>query len=466
MIPLRLSEIAGIVGGHLDGTDALVTGPAFLDSRSPEPGGLFVAFVGERVDGHEHAVAAVDAGAAGVLGSRATGVPTVVVDDVQQALQALARAVLARRRASPGTLSVLAITGSQGKTSAKDMLAKVLADAAPTVATHGSFNNELGLPLTVLRVEESTRYLVLEMGARGVGHIAELCGIARPDVSLVLNVGVAHIGEFGSQEQIAVAKGELVEALPDDGVAVLNADDPLVSAMASRTRARVSTFGADAEADVRLGAVTLDDLGRPSFELSYDGATEPVHLTLLGEHHARNAAAVAAAAIATGLPLVAVAESLRGITALSKWRMQLLERPDGLHVINDAYNANPGSMRAALTTLAGIGTRTGARTVAVLGEMRELGATAGDEHRAIGRLVGELGIDVLVVIGPEATEIGEGAREWVSPLQVGDVREAVARLRETVRASDVVLVKASRGAALERVVEGLLATDDREEPAT
>ncbi len=465
MIPIRLSEIASVVGGRLEGDDAVVTGPAFLDTRSPEPGGLFVAFVGERVDGHEHAVAAVGAGAVGVLGSRATGVPTVVVDDVQQALQMLAREVLARRRTSAEPLSVFAITGSQGKTSAKDMLSMVLADNAPTVATAGSFNNEIGMPLTVLRVEDATRYLVIEMGARGIGHIAELCAIARPDVSLVLNVGVAHLGEFGSQEAIAQAKGELVESLPDDGVAVLNADDPLVRAMASRTRGRVTTFGTADDADVRLDEVTLDDLGRPTFDLAYDGATEHVHLALLGEHHARNAAAVAAAAIAAGLPLDAVAVSLHAITALSKWRMQLLEGPDGLRVINDAYNANPDSVRAALTTLAGIGRRTGARTVAVLGEMRELGDAASDQHRAVGRLVGELGIDVLVVVGPDAAEIGEGAREWVSPLHVGDVHEAVVRLRETVRASDVVLVKASRGAALERVVEGLLATDDREEPS-
>jgi len=466
VIPFRLSEIADVVGGHLDGDDALVTGPAFLDTRTPEPAGLFVAFVGERVDGHVHAEGAVEAGAAGVLGSRPTGVPTVVVDDVQQALQALARVVLERRRGRAGPLSVLAITGSQGKTSAKDMLAQVLADADPTVATRGSFNNELGLPLTVLRVEESTRHLVLEMGARGVGHLAELCAIARPDVSLVLNVGRAHLGEFGSQEQIAVAKGELVEALTDDGVAVLNADDPLVLAMASRTRARVTTFGTGADADVRLGVVTLDELGRPSFDLGYAGATEHLTLSLLGEHHAHNAAAVTAAALAAGVGFADVAASLRAITALSKWRMQLLERPDGLRVINDAYNANPDSVRAALTTLAGIGRRTGSRTVAVLGEMRELGDAASQEHRAVGRLVGELGIDVLVVVGPEAAEIGEAAKAWVPPLQAGDVHEAVHLLRETVRASDVVLVKASRGAALERVVEGLLASDDREEPPT
>jgi len=277
-------------------------------------------------------------------------------------------------------------------------------------------------------------------------------------------VGRAHLGEFGSQEQIAVAKGELVEALPDDGVAVLNADDPLVLAMASRTRARVTTFGTGADADVRLGEATLDELGRPGFDLRYDGATEHVHLSLLGEHHAHNAAAVTAAALAAGVGFADVAASLRAISALSKWRMQLLERPDGLRVINDAYNANPDSVRAALTTLAGIGRRTGSRTVAVLGEMRELGDAASEEHRAVGRLVGELGIDVLVVVGPDAAEIGEAAKAWVSPLHARDVREAVDLLRETVRAPDVVLVKASRGAALERVVEGLLAPDDREDP--
>jgi UDP-N-acetylmuramoyl-tripeptide--D-alanyl-D-alanine ligase len=234
--------------------------------------------------------------------------------------------------------------------------------------------------------------------------------------------------------------------------------------MASRTRARVTTFGTGADADVRLGVVTLDELGRPSFDLGYAGATEHLALSLLGEHHAHNAAAVTAAALAAGVGFADVAASLRAITALSKWRMQLLERLDGLRVINDAYNANPDSVRAALTTLAGIGRRTGSRTVAVLGEMRELGDAASQEHRAVGRLVGELGIDVLVVVGPEAAEIGEAAKAWVSPLHARDVREAVDLLRETVRAPDVVLVKASRGAALERVVEGLLASDDREEP--
>ena len=238
MIPLSLAEVADIVGGEVVDADPtlVVSGPAFLDSRSPEPGGLFVAFVGERVDGHEYAATAVDGGAAAVLASRPTGAPSVVVADTEAALQALAHEVLRRRRDAGAPITVVAITGSQGKTSVKDMLARLLADGAPTVATAGSFNNELGLPLTVLRIDESTRYLVLEMGARGVGHLRALCAIAPPDISLVLNVGRAHIGEFGSQENIALAKGEIVEALPDDGVAVLNADDPRVAAMAERTQ--------------------------------------------------------------------------------------------------------------------------------------------------------------------------------------------------------------------------------------
>ncbi len=284
MIGLTLQEIADLVAGTVaDGPPSRrVTGPAFLDSRSPEPGGLFVAFEGEHADGHDHASAAVQHGAAAVLGTRAVGVPSVLVGDAQQALQELARRVLVRLRPADTGLRVLAVTGSQGKTTVKDMLARVLADDGSTVATAGSFNNELGLPLTVLRADETTRHLVLEMGARGVGHLAELCAIAPPDVSVVLNVGKAHLGEFGSREQIAVAKGELVEALGSEGAAVLNLDDPLVSAMASRTEATVWTFGTSSAADVRLGAVRVDDLGRPSFDLGYQGRTAHVALQLLG----------------------------------------------------------------------------------------------------------------------------------------------------------------------------------------
>lgn len=467
MIPLPLAEVAAVVGGTLhdaDGTET-VTAPAVVDNRLVEPGGLFAAFAGARSDGHDHAAAAVAAGAAGVLASRSVGVPAVVVDDVQRALQDLARHVLGvRREAAP--LTVVAITGSQGKTSAKDMLARVLGDHAPTVATHGSFNNELGLPLTVLRVEESTRHLVLEMGARGIGHLAELCAIARPDVSLVLNVGVAHLGEFGSREAIAQAKGELVEALTEDGTAVLNADDALVSAMAHRTRARVTTFGRG-EADVRLGEVALDALGRPSFDLVHDGDTEHVALQLLGGHHAGNAAAVTATALTAGVPFDRVCASLREITALSKWRMELVEPLPGVRILNDAYNANPDSMAAALRTLAQIGERTGDPTYAVLGAMRELGETSAHEHRRIGELAADLGLTGLVGVGEESADILAGARDadrsWDAPLLARDVQDAAAAVRDDVGSGPaVILVKASRGAALERVVDLLVSSYEGE----
>ncbi|HEX2895972.1 MAG TPA: UDP-N-acetylmuramoyl-tripeptide--D-alanyl-D-alanine ligase [Marmoricola sp.] len=454
MIPLSLAEVAAIVGGQAHGeATTAVTGPAFLDSRRPEPGGLFVAIAGERADGHAFAAAAVDGGAAAVIGSRPTDVPTVVVPDVQAALHRLAAEVLRRLRLANPDLRVVAITGSQGKTSVKDMLAAVLSDAGPTVATYQSFNNELGLPLTVLRAVPETRYLVLEMGARGIGHIADLCRTAPPDVSVVLNVGLAHVGEFGSQAAIAQAKGEIVEALEPGGVAVLNFDDPLVAAMAPRTRGEVYTFGRGTGAGVRLDGVEVDDLGRARFDLEAGGQRVHVGLRLVGEHQALNAAAASAAALALGLTLEGIGDSLRAIEVLSPWRMELRERSDGLIVINDAYNANPHSMRSALETLAGIGRRTGRRTVAVLGEMRELGDVSEEEHRAVGRLARELGIDELVVVGEGARGIVRGEE---SATFHGSVPEAVEAVRKNVRGSEVVLVKASRAAGLERVAQGLL----------
>ena len=261
MIPLTLAEVAGAVGGELhDVPDpgARVTGDVELDSRRIRPGGLFVALAGERVDGHEHAAGAVGAGAVGVLAARPVGVPAVVVPDVPAALADLARAVLGRLP----DVTVVGVTGSSGKTSTKDLLAQLLAELGPTVAPPGSFNNELGHPYTVLRSTVDTRYLVLEKSARGIGHVAWLTRIARPRIGVVLNVGTAHLGEFGSRENIALAKGELVEALPADGVAVLNADDPLVAAMAARTAARVVLVGESAQAGVRAADVTLDERGR------------------------------------------------------------------------------------------------------------------------------------------------------------------------------------------------------------
>jgi UDP-N-acetylmuramoyl-tripeptide--D-alanyl-D-alanine ligase len=442
MIPLTLAEIADVVGGVVHGDpETLVTGPAYVDTRTPEPGGLFVALAGERVDGHEYA-----AGAHAVLGNRATAAPTVAVDDPVGALGLLARHVV--ELVSP---VVVALTGSQGKTGTKDYLAHVLAGAGPTVATAGNLNNELGVPLTVLRTDPGTRYLVVEMGARGVGHVAYLCEVAPPRLAAVLNVGTAHLSEFGSREQIARAKGEIVEALPAEGVAVLNADDDLVAAMASRTAARVLTFGA--AGDVRWRGVEMDALGRPSFDLGHAGEWHPVTLTQSGVHQVANASAA-------GVEPATVAARLSESTPASRWRMEVRERPDGLLVVNDAYNANPASMTAALDALAQLGEHRTGRTIAVLGEMLELGDGAVDDHRDVGRHAAEAGIDLLVVVGDGAAGLAEGAvsvADWQGEVRRTAGRDqALAEVRENVAADDVVLVKASRGAALEHVAEGLL----------
>ena len=465
MIPMTLAEIAEAVGGEVvDGTaDLTVTAEASVDSRAVPPGGLFVAMVGENADGHDFAAAAVESGAAAVLAARPVGAPAIVVPDPQEALARLATHLLSQL---PG-LTVLGVTGSHGKTSTKDMLAAVLADAGETVATAGSFNNEIGLPLTVVRATGSTRYLLLEMGARGVGHIRELCSVARPDVALVLNVGKAHIGEFGGQEQIAEAKGELVEALPGDGVAVLNADDGAVLGMAGRTAARVLTFGEAEAAGVRLEGLVLDADGRPRFTLVHGDERAEVALQLVGEHQAHNAAAAAAAAVAVGIGLQAAARSLAAVSTLSQWRMEVTERPDGVTVVNDAYNANPDSMRAALKALAAIGRGRGqgARTVAVLGEMRELGESSREEHDAIGRLAVRLDIHQLLVVGEPARPMHLGAYlegSWgEESVFVPDNDEAVRWLRSHVRPGDVVLLKASRGARLDEVAAALLEEEDR-----
>ena len=450
MIPLTLAEIADAVGGELHDVpdpQVPVTGDVELDSRRIRPGGLFVALAGERVDGHEHAAGAVGAGAVGVLAARPVGVPAVVVPDVPAALADLARAVLDRLP----DITVVGLTGSSGKTSTKDLLAQLLAELGPTVAPPGSFNNELGHPYTVLRSTVDTRYLVLEKSARGIGHVAWLTRIARPRIGVVLNVGTAHLGEFGSRENIALAKGELVEALPADGVAVLNADDPLVLAMADRTAARVITVGLADTADVRAADVTLDERGTPSYELVTAAGSVPVTLAVHGEHQVGNSLAAAAVALELGMPLPAVADALGRARALSRWRMEVTERPDGVLVVNDAYNANPESMAAALRALTTMAR--GRRSWAVLGEMAELGASAADEHRRVGELTAELGVDRVVVVGPGAQRLYAAAREGA--VHVDDADAAIALLRAQLRPEDVVLVKASRAAGLERVALAL-----------
>ncbi|MFP5335221.1 MAG: UDP-N-acetylmuramoyl-tripeptide--D-alanyl-D-alanine ligase [Actinomycetes bacterium] len=459
MIPLRVQEVADAVGGRLAGgadPAAVVAGPVVVDSRQVAPGALFAALPGERVDGHDFAAAATGAGAVVVLAERELDVPCVVVDAGVPALGRLARAVLDRLP----DVAVVALTGSSGKTSTKDLLAAVLGAAAPTVAPTGSFNNEVGVPLTVLRADTSTRHLVVEMGARGAGHIADLCRVAPPRVGIVLNVGSAHVGEFGSREAIARAKGEIVEALPaadDGGVAVLNADDTLVAAMASRTAARVVTFGESGGADVRATDVDLDDRGRARFTLLTATGSAPVRLRLYGEHHVSNALATAAAALSLGLDVASVAEALSGAEPASRWRMEVTDRPDGVTVVNDAYNANPESVRAALKALVAMGR--GRRTWAVLGEMLELGDAAAAEHDAIGRLAVRLDVSRLVVVGDGAKAVHTGAvheGSWgEESVFVPDAEEAYALLHEQLRAGDVVLVKASNSIGLHALGERL-----------
>ncbi|MFG2866443.1 UDP-N-acetylmuramoyl-tripeptide--D-alanyl-D-alanine ligase [Streptomyces sp. NPDC048338] len=465
MIALSLAEIAEIVGGQsydIPDPAALVTGPVVIDSREVKTGSLFAAFAGEHVDGHDYAVRAVEAGATAVLAARPVGVPAIVVADVQSALGALARAVVERL----GT-DVVALTGSAGKTSTKDLIAQVLQHHAPTVWTPGSLNNEIGLPLTALRAGDDTRHLVLEMGARGIGHIRYLTGLTPPRIGLVLNVGTAHIGEFGGREQIAQAKGELVEALPpadQGGVAVLNADDPLVRAMASRTRARVTLFGESDEAAVRAENVRLTANGQPSFKLHTPTGCSDVTLRLYGEHHVSNALAAAAVAHELGMPVEEIATALSEAGTLSRWRMEVTERSDGVTIVNDAYNANPESMRAALRALAAMGRAAqaqGGRTWAVLGRMAELGDASLVEHDAVGRLAVRLNVSKLVAVGDrEASWLQLGAYNEGSwgeeSVHVSDARAAIDLLRSELRPGDVVLVKASRSVGLEQVALALL----------
>jgi UDP-N-acetylmuramoyl-tripeptide--D-alanyl-D-alanine ligase len=486
MIGLSLTEVAALTGGRLLGADpgpgqAVVTGPVVIDSRRAAPGGLFAAIAGEHADGHDFAAAAIANGAVAVLASRppGDGIPAIVVPDVTTALARLARAVAGRLTGEQG-LTVAGITGSSGKTSTKDLTAQVAERLGATIAPEGSLNNELGVPLTVLRADENTRFLILEMAARGVGHIGALCDIAPPRIGAVLNVGRAHTGEFGSVENIAKAKGELVEALPRasaGGVAILNQDDPRVLAMADRTGARVVTFSAAPmvrnvapTAGVRAAEVVLDELGRASFRLMMPGGMAPVHLKLHGAHHVPNALAAAAIAAELGMEVPAIADALSQATARSGKRMDVRERADGVLVINDAYNANPDSMRAGIEALAHIASsapegHAARRAIAVLGHMAELGGTEADSHAEAGRLAAQAGVAILVAVGEAARPVLDGARAeagWDGQaIAAPDTATAVEIVLNLLRPADVVLVKASKSAGLWEVADGLLAEVDR-----
>ena len=460
VIPLKLARIARITGGQLchGDPDAVVSGEVVIDSRRAGPGGLFAAVAGERSDGHDFAAAAVAAGATAVLATRPVPVPSVLVADVPAALAALARSVVDALPAA----RIAGITGSSGKTSTKDLAAQLVERLGPTIAPAGSFNNEFGHPLTVLRADAATRYLVLELSARGIGHIAYLCRVAPPRYGVVLNVGHAHAGEFGGLDQVARAKGELVEALPADGVAILNADDPRVLAMAARTGARVVTFGVEAGgALVRAADVRLDELGRPAFTLLTPEGSAPVTLRLHGAHNVPNALAAAALAGELGMDLDGIADGLGAAVARSRWRMEVHQRADGVTVINDAYNANPESVRAAIDALAHLAQ--GGRGFAVLGHMAELGGTSRASHEDIGEYaarIGDSGLAGLIAVGEEARPLLDGARRvrsWTGEaLAVPDGAAAADLLANRLKPSDVVLVKASRAAHLEGAAAALL----------
>jgi UDP-N-acetylmuramoyl-tripeptide--D-alanyl-D-alanine ligase len=429
---LRTADLAAATGGHLAGPDVTVDG-ASIDSRTVRPGQLFVPVVAER-DGHEFVPAALERGAAAYLTAREpAGGTAVVVDDTVAALRAIGQ--LARDRLS---CPVVGVTGSVGKTSVKDLLAAALGVGLRTTASQGSFNNELGVPLTLLSAPADAEAVVVEMGARGVGHIADLCEVARPTVGIVTRVAAAHTEAFGSIDEVARAKGELPAALPVDGTAVLFTGDERVLAMAALTRASVVTFGDGG--DVRAIWLEVDDELRPTFTLVSPWGNAVVELGVRGVHQVDNALAAAAAALVCGLSPEQVAEGL-GSAVLSPWRMDLTTASSGARILNDAYNANPASVTAALQSLAAL---PAARRTAVLGVMAELGTTSDEEHAAIGELARELGVRLVAVAAP-----AYGGED------VGDVDAAIAALGD-LGPDDAVLVKGSRVAGLERLAAALL----------
>jgi len=483
-VRLTLADIALATGGQILGGDPGTAVTSYsVDSRTISPGALFVALRAER-DGHDFVGDALDRGAGGAVVARSWaahaavvgGTPPnpraveghrlVLVDDTAAALTALGAAARERLAGVP----VVGITGSTGKTSTKDLAAAALAAAGPVGASPVSFNNEIGVPLTLLSAPDGAAAVVVEMGARGIGHIATLCAVARPTVGVITNIGMAHAEFFGSRNDVARGKGELLEALPAGGHAVLNADDDMTPALRRRTTAAVLTAGASAGADVRVSGVRLDDELRPAFRLDTPwGAADVPPLPVRGAHQANNAALAVAAAGAVGVGVEAAVAGLAAAVG-SPWRMELRRSPAGLVVLNDAYNANPTSMAAGLDALAslggaaGAGTAPGGRRIAVLGPMAELGVHAAEEHQRLGKLVAAAGVDLLVAVGAPA--LAGGAREaGVDVVDVEGPEQALAVLTPRLRSGDAVLVKASRVAGLERVASALVGWEPAAESA-
>ncbi|MDQ0118606.1 UDP-N-acetylmuramoyl-tripeptide--D-alanyl-D-alanine ligase [Pseudarthrobacter defluvii] len=464
MIAFTAAEIAEITSGRLDADPGITPLSVVTDSREAIQGSLYVAKPGEHADGHDFIDAAFAAGAVlalverPVAGPDGTPYPSIVVPDAVLAMGALAaeavRRIRAARAEAGSQLTVVGITGSAGKTTTKDLLAGILATQGNTVAPQGSYNGEVGVPLTVFRAGTDTRYLVIEMGATGIGHIRYLAEMVKPDIGVVLAVGTAHAGEFGGVGNIALAKGEMVEGLAAQGTAIINLDDERVAAMRSRTEATVLGFSAEGRQDAQVQALNADTNagGSPEFDLQLPDGAPPRHVSsrLIGAHHMGNLLAAAAAAWAAGVPGDHIAESLSSQAAASRWRMERTERHDGVTIINDAYNANPESMRAALRTLADLGR--GRRTWAVLGAMLELGEDSIREHTAVGTQVVRLNISRLLVVGREARAL------YVSAVQEGSwgdeclfaetLDEAYDVLDAELEPGDLVLFKSSNSVGL------------------
>ena len=441
--------IAEAVSGRLVGNDVPVTGPVVTDSREAQAGSLYVARRGESADGHAFVSGAAARGAVAVIVEHEVDEPVaqIVVEDSTEALGSLARAHVEKLR-SGGDLDVIAMTGSVGKTTTKDLLLQIMSEDGPTVAPKLSFNNEVGLPLTVLLAEETTRHLVLEMGASGPGHITYLTDIVAPDVAIELCVGHAHVGGFGGFEGVAAAKAELIKGTRPGGPVILNTDDPNVEAMAPLATGRVIRFSASGNerADVVARDVRLDRADRASFTLVTPEGEAPVELKIVGRHHVANALAAAAGALTLGVSLQTVATVLSHARALSPHRMDVHElRVDGtdLTLIDDSYNANLDSMRAGIAALASIGRDS--QRIAVLGEMLELGEDSQSLHQQVGALIADAGVDTLIGLGADAHYYLEGAPEVPNRVLAADPQDAARLALSHAEDGAVVLVKGSFG---------------------
>jgi UDP-N-acetylmuramoyl-tripeptide--D-alanyl-D-alanine ligase len=462
MIAISLEEIAKAIDAELVGDGSIiVSGSVETDSRQVTSGGLFVAKPGEVTDGHAFVESAVANGAVAVIVEHQvqTSVPQLIVKDSVLALGLLAKHVVAKVK-SLGELKIIGVTGSNGKTTTKNMLREVLSTAGSTIAPEESFNNEVGAPYSMLKVEEKTRFLVVEMGAGGPGTIRYLAEMCKPDIGIELKVGLAHAGEFGGISETEKIKAELVEELSSSGTAILNFDDERVMNMTSKTKAKITTFGLGEGSDYSASNVSIS-LAGTSFEYSApDGFKSSVNLQILGEHHVYNALAALTTAEVLGIDRKSAIAALENMRLAEKWRMELGVAPSGLTVINDAYNASPDSMKAALQTLAQLGRISGKKTVAVMGEMAELGEFSVQEHDAIGRIAVRLNLGQVVVVGKGAKLIHMGASQegsWDGESQYFDeISNALAYLREMLTGDEIVLVKSSKSANLRFLGDDLL----------